>query len=153
MLLIAVVNRASLLLLDLNKKKQQYFLQNQICNEFQVLHKILPKLNSIHAPNIEHMQLVDKTFLQSLEHLFFPGRRTRSIIALTIIFSKNKFRDFKRDKIVLEKVYLSNLTNLSYQYIVPSKYRLSIILQLRLTVFLSIYRWFRLQLLQSKKHL
>ena len=50
MLLIAVVNRAFLSLRNL-KKNYQYSLENQMCNEFQILHKILPKLNLIHAPN------------------------------------------------------------------------------------------------------
>ena len=49
--------------------------------EFQVLRKILPKLNSIHVPSNEPIQLVARTLLQSLER-FFSDRRTRSIIAV-----------------------------------------------------------------------
>ena len=59
--------------------------------EFQVLHKTLPKLNSIHVPNNEHIQLVGNTLLQSLKRQFFPGHRTRSIIALTIHFIQGQF--------------------------------------------------------------
>ena len=52
--------------------------------EFQVLHRILRKPNSIHVPNNKHIQQVGKTILQSFEHVFFfPRDRTRSIIALT----------------------------------------------------------------------
>ena len=69
MLLIAVVNRAFLLLLDL-KKTCSISYEIKMCYEFQELLTILPKLNSAHKPNNEHIQLVDKTFLQSLERLF-----------------------------------------------------------------------------------
>ena len=41
-----------------------------MCYEFQVLHKILPKLNSINVPNNEHIELVGKNLLQSIERLF-----------------------------------------------------------------------------------
>ena len=57
--------------------------------EFQVLHKILPQLNTLHVPNSERIKLVGKTILKSLERVFLSARRTRSIIALTSGGSSN----------------------------------------------------------------
>ena len=128
-----------------------------MCYEFQVLFKILPKLNSIHVPNNKYIQLMGKTFLQSLQRLFLPGHRSRFITGLTN-FSKTNLETSNETRLYLLKLYLCYtklicLTDLLYQYIVPLKYRLLNTLQLCSTNFFSIYWWFCLQLLQSKKHL
>ena len=122
--------------------------------EFHVLHKTLPKLNSLHMSNNEHIQKVGKATFQLLGTPFsFPDIEPAPSQPKPINFSKGKFRDFNETRLYLLKLCVSNLADLAYQYIVPSKYRLSNILQQSSTDFSLIYRWFRLQLLQSKKHL
>ena len=119
--------------------------------DFQVLHKILPKLNSVHVSNNKHIQLVGQTLLQLLERFFFPGRRTRSIITLTNhFFSRASLETSNEIRLYLLKLYLSYFTDLSYQYIVPSKYCVLNILQLCSIDFLSIYQWFHLQLSKAR---
>ena len=125
-----------------------------MCYQFEILLKILPKLNSLHAPNNEHLQLVGKTLLKCLERLFLS--RTWNSLHHCLdqsFFPRASLETSDETRLYLLKLYLSNLTDLSYQYMVPSNYRLLNTLQLCSTDFLSIYRWFRPQLLQSKKHL
>ena len=97
-----------------------------MCYKFQVLHKILPKLNSIHVPNNEHIQLVGKTFLQLLKRLFLC--RTSNSLDHSLdqsFFPRASLLTSNETRLYLLKLYLSNLTNLSLQYIVSSKYIVS----------------------------
>ena len=92
-----------------------------MCYEFEVLHKILPKLNSIHVPNNKYVQLVGKTPLQLLECLFLF--RTHNLLQRSLdqsFFLRASLETLNETRLYLLKLYLLDLTN--FVKVSPFKY-------------------------------
>ena len=107
-----------------------------MCYEIQVLHNILPKLNLIHVSNNEHIQLVGKTFLQSLERFFLSWTENSLHYSLDqSFFPRASLETSNETRLYLLKLDHSNFTDLLYQYFASSKYRLLKISQLLATDF------------------